>query len=132
MAYQYPSSLTPTNYCPQQPMFPQPQGNVYVIQNSVEVANIPAGVGITAALCLQENLLYMKSMQNGVPMFLAYKLVPYTETPKTAASDDATTPTPSLEDRMVELEKQMTNLLSSLKETKKETKTTTAPKTWDD
>jgi len=43
-------------------MFPQPQGNVYVIQNSLEVANIPAGAGITAALCLQENLLYMKSM----------------------------------------------------------------------
>lgn len=118
------------NYYPQQPMFPQPQGNVYVIQNSVEVANIPAGAGITAALCLQENLLYMKSMQNGMPMFLAYKLTPYTESPKATAADTATTPTtPSVEDRLVELEKQVANLTEAAKG-KKDVKNT-EQKDWD-
>lgn len=106
-------------------MFPQPQGNVYVIQNSLEVANIPAGAGITAALCLQENLLYMKSMQNGTPMFLAYKLIPYTDSPKT--STEATTSTLSLEDRIIELEKQV----ATLKDDKKDVKATTQIANWD-
>lgn len=38
-------------YMPQQPIFPQPQGNVYMIQNSLEVANIPTGAGVTIAIC---------------------------------------------------------------------------------
>lgn len=73
----FPYNSNSSYYSPQ-PMFPQPNGNVYIIQNSLEVANIPAGAGITLALCLGENLLYVKSMQNGVPSFLAYKLTPYT------------------------------------------------------
>lgn len=106
MAFQYQTN----SYYPQQPMFPQPQGNVYVIQNSLEVANIPAGVGITAALCLNENLLYMKSMQNGMPVFLAYKLSPYTDSPKTTV--DSTEPT--LEQRMANLEKQLSAIITTL------------------
>lgn len=31
----------------QAPMFPQPNGNVYLIQNSLEVANVPAGAEAT-------------------------------------------------------------------------------------
>lgn len=31
--------------------FPQPQGNVYMINNSLEVANIPMGAGLSVALC---------------------------------------------------------------------------------
>lgn len=46
-------------------MFPQPNGNVYLIQNSLEVANVPAGAGITIALCMAENLMYLKTIQNG-------------------------------------------------------------------
>lgn len=72
----------PNFYNSQQPMFPQPNGNIYVISNSLEVANVPAGAGITAALCTNENLLYLKTIQNGTPTFLAYKLSPYTESPK--------------------------------------------------
>lgn len=30
------------------PMFPQPNGNVYLIQNSLEVANIPTSGGLAA------------------------------------------------------------------------------------
>ena len=105
MAFQYQTN----SYYPQQPMFPQPQGNVYVIQNSLEVANIPAGAGITAALCLQENLLYMKSMQNGMPVFLAYKLSPYTDSPK-----PTTDAGPTMEERMNVLEKQIKTILDTL------------------
>lgn len=63
-------------YQPQQ-LFPQPQGNVYTINNSLEVANVPMSSGLSVALCLSEGLLYLKSMQNGNPMFMAYKITPY-------------------------------------------------------
>ena len=61
-----------------------------MISNSLEVANIPAGVGITAAICQSENLLYLKTVQNGVPTFLAYKLSPYTENLKASNVNDIT------------------------------------------
>lgn len=67
-------------YFPQQysqPLFPQPQGNVYMINNSLEVANVPMGAGVSAAFCFPESLLYLKSMQNGNPVFKAYKIIPY-------------------------------------------------------
>ena len=60
-----------------QPLFPQPNGNVYNINNTLEVANVPAGVGLSVALCLPENLMYIKTMQNGSPMFWAYRIIPY-------------------------------------------------------
>ena len=129
MAYQYQNNLA-ANYYPQQPMFPQPQGNVYVIQNSLEVANIPAGAGITAALCLQENLLYMKSMQNGMPVFLAYKLAPYTESPKTTVENNE----PTIEDRIANLEKQLSAILNALggnKDATQSKSTTTTNQQWD-
>ena len=52
--------------------FPQPQGNVYMINNSMEIANIPVGGGISVALCPNEALMFIKSMQNGAPTLLAY------------------------------------------------------------
>ena len=80
--------MTP-NYTPyptastlqQQQFFPQPQGNAYLINSSLEVANIPISGSITLALCTSENLLYLKSMQNGNPVFLAYKITPYEKEP---------------------------------------------------
>ena len=63
-----------------QQFFPQPQGNVYTINNSLEVANVPMSAGLSVALCLSEGLLYLKSMQNGNPMFMAYKIMPYDNT----------------------------------------------------
>ena len=61
-----------------QPLFPQPQGNVYNINSTLEVANVPVGAGISIALCLPENVMYIKTMQNGNPLFYPYKIVPYT------------------------------------------------------
>ena len=98
----------PNFYGSQQPMFPQPNGNIYVISNSLEVANVPAGAGITAALCQSEGLLYLKTVQNGVPTFLAYKLTPYTESPKMTVQEN------DLEVRLATLEKQISTLLIAL------------------
>ena len=98
----------PNFYGSQQPMFPQPNGNIYVISNSLEVANVPAGAGITAALCQSEGLLYLKTVQNGVPTFLAYKLTPYTESPKMQQQEN------DLEVRLATLEKQLSILLIAL------------------
>ena len=80
--------MTP-NYSPyptastlqQQQFFPQPQGNAYLINSSLEIANIPISGLVTLALCTSENLLYLKSMQNGNPVFLAYKISPYEKEP---------------------------------------------------
>ena len=38
-----------------QPLFPQPSGNVYNINSTLEVANVPVGAGMSIALCLPEN-----------------------------------------------------------------------------
>ena len=62
-----------------QPLFPQPQGNVYSINSTLEVANVPVGAGISIALCLPENTMYIKTIQNGNPMFYPYKIVPYNQ-----------------------------------------------------
>lgn len=60
-----------------QPLFPQPQGNVYNINSTLEVANVPVGAGVSVALCLPENVMYIKTMQNGNPLFYPYKITPF-------------------------------------------------------
>lgn len=62
-----------------QPLFPQPQGNVYNINSTLEVANVPVGAGMSIALCLPENVMYIKTMQNGNPLFYPYKIIPFTQ-----------------------------------------------------
>lgn len=69
-----------------QPLFPQPQGNVYNINSTLEVANVPVGAGVSVALCLPENLMYIKTMQNGNPLFYPYKIEPFNSTPPQEAS----------------------------------------------
>lgn len=56
--------------------FPQPQGSIYMIGSSNDVANVPVGAGLSAAICLREGLIYLKTIQNGSPMLLGYKLCP--------------------------------------------------------
>ena len=78
MANQYLPHYTPTPMStPPQQLFPQPQGSVYLINNSLEVANIPIGAGMSFAYCANEGLLYIKTLQNGNPIFLTYRLTPY-------------------------------------------------------
>lgn len=57
--------------------FLQPHGNVYLIGSSLEVANVPMNSGLSVALCLNEGLMYVKSMQNGTPNFMVYSIAPY-------------------------------------------------------
>lgn len=72
-----------------QPLFPQPQGNVYNINSTLEVANVPCGAGMTIALCLPENVMYIKTMQNGNPLFYPYKVIPFNQEVDTAAQGKA-------------------------------------------
>ena len=80
-----------------QPIFPQPSGNVYFVNNNLEVANIPIGAGMSAVLCLPENLLYIKTMQNNMPMLLGYKLSPL-ESSAQPSDDTAAAPYDPIDD----------------------------------
>lgn len=57
-----------------QQFFPQPQGNIFMINTSQEIANVPVGTGLSAAICLPEGTMYLKTIQNGSPMLLGYRL----------------------------------------------------------
>lgn len=63
-----------------QPFYPLPQGNVYTIDNPNEVDSVPCGTGVSVALCLNKNLMYIKSIQGGSPLFWVYKISPMMET----------------------------------------------------
>lgn len=54
--------------------FPQPQGSIYMIGSSNDVSNVPVGAGLSAAICLREGVMYLKTIQNGSPMLLGYRL----------------------------------------------------------
>ena len=58
-------------------MFLTPQGNVYIVDSALEVANVPMGTGMSVAICPTENLMYLKMYQNGAPSISAYTLAPY-------------------------------------------------------
>lgn len=74
---QFAAAPNPTqNLFQQQSIFMQPIGNIYGLNSSTEVGNIPIGAGVSVGLCLPEGVMYMKSMQNSGPVLLAYKLSP--------------------------------------------------------
>ena len=58
-------------------MFLTPQGNVYIVDSALEVANVPMGTGMSVAICPTEHLMYLKMYQNGAPTISAYTLAPY-------------------------------------------------------
>lgn len=96
-----------------QPIFPQPQGNVYNINSTLEVANVPVGAGISVALCMNEGVMYIKSMQNGNPLFYAYKIEPYNNaTPQT--NNEVITS----EERLEKLEKEIEEIKSTINKKK--------------
>lgn len=72
MPFMSPSSQ-PLQY---QSIFPQPIGSAYNLNTSNEIGNIPAGAGVSIGLCLNENILYIKGLQNGSPILLGYNLIP--------------------------------------------------------
>lgn len=61
--------------------FPQPQGSIYTIASSRDISNVPVGAGLSAAICLQEGIIYLKTIQNGSPMLVGYRLSPLEGSP---------------------------------------------------
>lgn len=61
---------------PQPNFFLQPIGNIYNLNTASEIGNVPAGANASVGLCLSENVMYIKSFQNGAPMLLGYRLSP--------------------------------------------------------
>lgn len=60
----------------QQSFFLQPVGNIYSLNTASDISNVPMGANISVGLCLSENIMYIKSFQNGAPMLLGYRLSP--------------------------------------------------------
>lgn len=93
-------------------LFPQPVGSVYNLNTAADIANIPTGAGVSLGLCLAENILYIKALQNGAPALLAYKLGPVESNDITEDNDKIKQILQSFENRFTSIEKQ----LSSIKE----------------
>lgn len=93
-----------------QPLFPQPQGNVYQINSTLEVANVPVGAGMSVALCLPEGVMYIKTMQNGNPLFYPYKIEPLTtstSTDENSTVEELLTQLKAQDERIKALESQL-------------------------
>ena len=90
--------------------FPQPQGNIYLINNSLEVANIPMSAGLSVAICPSENIMYIKTLQGGAPSIMIYSIAPY-ET-KTENTEE---PQPDYGAQIAELRSQIENLIKKTK-----------------
>lgn len=88
--------------------FPQPQGNVYLINNSLEVANVPMGAGISIALCPSEGIMYLKTLQGGAPSLIVYSIAPYESKAEVA-------PVPDYGAEIAELKAQIESLSKKLK-----------------
>ena len=91
-----------------QQMFPQPQGSVYAINSPLDIGNVPTGsTGLSVAICLAENLMYIKSFQNGQPVIMAYSVSPFQKEERRAeeqaAHDDLSTRLASLEKKLEKL-----------------------------
>ena len=102
----------PQYYLQTPQLFPTPQGNVYFINNSLEIANIPMGTGFSAALCLSEKLLYLKTLQNGNPMLLVYNLEPYKNNEENNENDSIELILKKYNERLSDLEKRINKIIN--------------------
>ena len=93
-----------------QNMFPQPQGSVYAINSPLDIGNVPTGsTGLSVAICLAENLMYIKSFQNGQPVIMAYRVSPFQKEERKA--EDAA-PRVDVESRLSLLEEKLDKILA--------------------
>lgn len=88
--------------------FPQPQGNVYLVNNSLEVANVPMGAGLSVVLCPAEQVMYLKTLQGGAPSLMVYSIAPYEQ--KEASQQEI----PNYEIQIAELAKQIESIKKQL------------------
>ena len=96
-----------------QDMFPQPQGSVYQINTPTEIGNVPIGsTGLSVAICFQEQLMYIKSFQNGSPVIMAYRITPYSKD-STVEQESTETKSSPTEERLARLEQQLATLINS-------------------
>ena len=95
-----------------QQMFPQPQGSVYTINSPLDIGNVPIGsTGLSVAICLPDNLLYIKSFQNGQPAIMVYRISPFQKeskeveptAPVAVAANDVNTRLSTLEQKLDQL-----------------------------
>ena len=101
------------NYQQIQQMFPQPQGSVYAINTPTEIGNVPIGsTGLSVAICFNEQIMYIKSFQNGNPIIMAYRVLPYTkeETTSTPTQTAAVPQNDVMEQRLTKIETILKNL----------------------
>ena len=94
-----------------QQMFPQPQGSVYSIQSLADIGNVPIGsTGLSVALCLPEQVMYIKSFQNGSPIIMAYRVLPFQKEDKSV--DLVENNENNVENRIKSLEEKLDKLIS--------------------
>lgn len=94
-------------------MFPQPQGSVYSINSPIEIGNVPIGsTGLSVALCLPENVMYIKSFQNGNPVIMTYRIAPFSkkDDPNDANMSTAADHVTATEQRLAALEDKLNKL----------------------
>lgn len=103
---------TPIQTEPQQ-YFPQPQGAVYMIRASSDVNNIPITNGLSASICLSDGTLFIKTMQNGNPSMIGYKLIPL-DNQFPASQSPKENENPGLEDRLIKFLGQFDERLSKI------------------
>lgn len=108
--YSFPVSSVLPGYAQIQQMFPQPQGSVYSINSPSEIGNVPTGsTGLSVAICFPENLLYIKSFQNGQPVIMPYHFSPFQKEGKKA---EEPSPEQKLETRLSTLEEKIDKIMS--------------------
>ena len=85
--------------------FPQPQGNAFVINNSIEMANIPMSSNLSVILCPSEELMYVKTLQGSTPTVMAYKISPFVT--KTENNNDLKNEVEALKKQISEISKKI-------------------------
>ena len=93
-----------------QQMFPQPQGSVYAINSPLDIGNVPIGsTGLSVAISMADNLMYIKSFQNGQPIIMSYRISPFQKEEK--KSEEPEIKDDNLSARLTSLEEKL-NLLA--------------------
>ena len=106
---QIPQQMQMQAQAPQQ-MFIQPSGNVYQLNSSSDIDMVPVGNQmVSVGFCFNEGIIQFKTLQNGIPMVVAYQMTPIDAkelAAKKAASQNAAT---SLENRIAKIEQLLSN-----------------------